>query len=211
LSKAKNCIIGAAAIFIIVKVFGEDTPKPALPPAPVPSSNELQRPVAAEEQEVALGFLQATSPRNSDEPARVSAQHPYVGKSLYASSRVNMRAGPSTSTKVITSISRGATVKVLNYRSGWFSVSYANHVGWVSQSYLSQQSPSTETRPLRAPKIIIPTAPARSAPLRRSGQPVRSAYIGTCDCPYDLMRNGRLCGGRSAYSRPGGRNPICYR
>ncbi len=24
------------------------------------------------------------------------------------------------------------------------------------------------------------------------------------------MRNGRACGGRSAYSRPGGRAPLCY-
>ncbi|RWK45425.1 MAG: SH3 domain-containing protein, partial [Mesorhizobium sp.] len=31
---------------------------------------------------------------------------------------------------------------------------------------------------------------------------------GRCDCPYDLMRNGRLCGGRSAYSKPGGRSPV---
>nr|WP_312795593.1 SOS response-associated peptidase family protein [Tianweitania sp.] len=25
------------------------------------------------------------------------------------------------------------------------------------------------------------------------------------------MRNGRRCGGRSAYNRPGGRSPVCYR
>lgn len=31
-----------------------------------------------------------------------------------------------------------------------------------------------------------------------------------CACPYDLMRNGAACGGRSAYSRPGGASPICY-
>jgi hypothetical protein len=24
------------------------------------------------------------------------------------------------------------------------------------------------------------------------------------------MRNGRACGGRSAYSRPGGAAPLCY-
>lgn len=31
-----------------------------------------------------------------------------------------------------------------------------------------------------------------------------------CACPDDLMRNGRSCGARSAYSRPGGAAPICY-
>lgn len=37
-----------------------------------------------------------------------------------------------------------------------------------------------------------------------------ASYPGNCPCPYNLMRNGRACGGRSAYSRPGGYSPICY-
>lgn len=35
-------------------------------------------------------------------------------------------------------------------------------------------------------------------------------YPGNCPCPYNLTRNGSRCGGRSAYSRPGGASPICY-
>lgn len=31
-----------------------------------------------------------------------------------------------------------------------------------------------------------------------------------CACPYNLARNGSSCGGRSAYSRPGGAAPLCY-
>jgi hypothetical protein len=31
-----------------------------------------------------------------------------------------------------------------------------------------------------------------------------------CACPDDSMRNGRACGGRNAYSRPGGASPLCY-
>lgn len=31
-----------------------------------------------------------------------------------------------------------------------------------------------------------------------------------CACPDDSMRNGRACGGRSAYSKPGGASPLCY-
>jgi len=37
-----------------------------------------------------------------------------------------------------------------------------------------------------------------------------AAYPGPCACPYSVTRNGRSCGGRSAYSRPGGHAPICY-
>jgi pSer/pThr/pTyr-binding forkhead associated (FHA) protein len=31
-----------------------------------------------------------------------------------------------------------------------------------------------------------------------------------CDCPYDRARDYSICGGRSAYVRPGGREPACY-
>lgn len=40
-----------------------------------------------------------------------------------------------------------------------------------------------------------------------------AAYHATghpCACPYDSARNGSSCGGRSAYSRPGGAAPVCY-
>lgn len=40
----------------------------------------------------------------------------------------------------------------------------------------------------------------------------RAYYAGgrPCACPDDRMRNGRSCGGRSAYRRPGGASPLCY-
>ncbi|QJE74898.1 hypothetical protein HHL28_13735 [Aerophototrophica crusticola] len=37
-----------------------------------------------------------------------------------------------------------------------------------------------------------------------------AGYPGNCPCPYNTMRNGARCGGRSAYSRPGGYAPLCY-
>ena len=36
------------------------------------------------------------------------------------------------------------------------------------------------------------------------------SYPGNCPCPYNTMKNGRSCGGRSAYSKPGGRSPLCF-
>lgn len=35
-------------------------------------------------------------------------------------------------------------------------------------------------------------------------------YPGRCPCPFSTARNGSNCGGRSAYSKPGGYKPICY-
>jgi hypothetical protein len=37
-----------------------------------------------------------------------------------------------------------------------------------------------------------------------------ASYSGNCPCPYNTDRAGRSCGRRSAYSRPGGRHPLCY-
>jgi hypothetical protein len=37
-----------------------------------------------------------------------------------------------------------------------------------------------------------------------------ASYRGSCPCPYNVDRSGRMCGRRSAYSRPGGASPICY-
>ena len=37
-----------------------------------------------------------------------------------------------------------------------------------------------------------------------------AGYPGPCPCPYNVDRGGRSCGRRSAYSRPGGYEPLCY-
>lgn len=36
-------------------------------------------------------------------------------------------------------------------------------------------------------------------------------YPGPCACPYNHARNGSSCGRRSAYSRTGGYDTVCYR
>ena len=38
-----------------------------------------------------------------------------------------------------------------------------------------------------------------------------ASYSGSCPCPYNRASNGSRCGGRSAYSRPGGARPKCYK
>lgn len=45
---------------------------------------------------------------------------------------------------------------------------------------------------------------------RRIIQQSIDGYSGRCACPYSTMSNGRSCGGRSAYSKPGGEAPLCY-
>lgn len=49
-------------------------------------------------------------------------------------------------------------------------------------------------------------AQVRQAIIRQS----IASYSGSCPCPYSTARNGSRCGGRSAYSRPGGAAPLCF-
>ncbi|HYP86540.1 MAG TPA: hypothetical protein VEQ59_00265 [Polyangiaceae bacterium] len=37
-----------------------------------------------------------------------------------------------------------------------------------------------------------------------------AAYSGNCPCPYNRASNGSRCGRRSAYSRAGGAEVLCY-
>ena len=38
-----------------------------------------------------------------------------------------------------------------------------------------------------------------------------ASYPGNCPCPYNVASNGSQCGKRSAWSKPGGYDPLCYR
>jgi len=59
--------------------------------------------------------------------------------------------------------------------------------------------------------VAAVAAPMSDAQVRQAIiQQSLASYPGPCPCPYNTMRNGRACGGRSAYSRPGGYSPICY-
>ncbi len=62
-----------------------------------------------------------------------------------------------------------------------------------------------------APGIAKEAGPETDAAIRQAliDQSIAS-YSGRCPCPYNTMKNGHSCGGRSAYSRPGGRSPLCY-
>lgn len=57
-----------------------------------------------------------------------------------------------------------------------------------------------------APAATPTTAQVKQAIIQES----IARYPGNCPCPYNVMRNGRQCGHRSAYSKPGGYAPKCF-
>lgn len=69
--------------------------------------------------------------------------------------------------------------------------------------------------------VLLATVVIFSLPMLAQAQDVGSVkrqmiqqsiqnYSGNCPCPYNRASNGSQCGGRSAWSRPGGRSPLCY-
>jgi hypothetical protein len=83
-------------------------------------------------------------------------------------------------------------------------------------------SPAPVTRPTASQPVTLvdamhvsqnqPQALSDAAIAALIVQESRNAYYATghpCACPDDLMRNGRRCGGNSAYIRPGGAQPLC--
>ncbi|WP_164738419.1 SH3 domain-containing protein [Aquabacter cavernae] len=125
---------------------------------------------------------------------------------MFASTKANVRSSPYTSAPIVSVLDQGEAVETIGEQNGW----HRTPKGWVAARLLTEAKPAKEVL-LAQP---TPTKPAASQPARETrpapGTPIRGSYLGTCDCPYDRKRNGAICGGSSAYSRPGGRNPVCY-
>jgi hypothetical protein len=98
--------------------------------------------------------------------------------------------------------------------------------GPVAGSAAAVPTPSPSNSPTPAAKATLPDKPVGLDSKRKVEAVLTAAAIAAiivqasrdqyhaggrpCACPDDAMRNGRACGGRSAYSRPGGAAPLCY-
>ena len=78
-------------------------------------------------------------------PAPASAPAPAQGPTgtAYTTSELNLRAGPSTSTSVLTVIPSGAAVTTTGQsQDGFSSVSYNGNAGWAYATYLTTSAPA---------------------------------------------------------------------
>lgn len=132
---------------------------------------------------------------------------------VFTTAKVRVRSGPNTKSTALRTIEKGTRLVSRSQKDGWHQVSYENTEGWVRSDYLADRAPEIVPAPDPPPAAIISKPQRRAAePVRvaRTGEAIRAPVTGSCDCPYDRMRNGRSCGGRSAWSKPGGRQPVCF-
>lgn len=149
-------------------------------------------------------------------PALEIERQTVAPKTVYVKAdTLNVRASPSTGSAVLAKLPRGTAV-VPTLRSGaWYGVALTDgSTGWLHGDYLATELPSAPTELMAD---VPSTAPSPARPTYDRDQVVEAiikaslrSYSGACPCPYNTMRNGRRCGGNSAYSKPGGRSPICY-
>lgn len=202
-------------------------PRPTAPPAvgvepdtaPAPGDGP---PVAPAPRMAAV----ETKAEPTEPPATPAALARRAATVNVSSGRV--RAGPSLEARQIGSLPRGAKVAIVGTVGEWLSIEATAQrvIGWMHQSTLALGSAEQPERSRSATagrqgsdtSRPAPAPLATAAPRGPSDSDIRQAIIrqsiasdyGSCPCPYHVDRGGRQCGGRSAYSKPGGRSPICY-
>ena len=75
-------------------------------------------------------------------------------------------------------------------------------VGAIAVLVISSAGPALAREPLSDAQVRQAIIQDSIARYQATGHP--------CACRYNPARNGSRCGGRSAYSRPGGASPLCF-
>ncbi|WP_405030749.1 SH3 domain-containing protein [Pleomorphomonas sp. JP5] len=138
---------------------------------------------------------------------------------MSTTANVRLRSTEAADAPIIRTLKKGTAVEVSASSGDRLKVSVPSLglTGWVHRDYVAEGTTAALVAPAQsaAPKAAPALKAAKPSPpkLRTQpapGNPIRDPVYGSCDCPYDYARNGSRCGGRSAYSRPGGREPVCY-
>ena len=137
----------------------------------------------------------------------VRPQRPVPGV-LSTTSRVRMRTEASVSSKVVTWLEAGQSVRILASTGKWRRVSASGRTGWVHGDYLGRRNEAP-----KRPKMPVakPTQAGRTATTTSGLRPTRAPQGGDCQCPYDLMLDGSQCGEHSAYVMQDATAARCYR
>ncbi|QPC87580.1 SH3 domain-containing protein [Mesorhizobium sp. NBSH29] len=202
--------------------------------SPAPTSGRAERPVRS--QPAASASTNAKQTRTdspSPSPSPPSAPRPSAlvtasikkpdspaAQEFYTVSRVRMREDASRQSRMLTWLEQGAMAKVLERSGKWRRVVVGGQAGWVHGDYLALPDPKAPrpNAPVEHQRTIAAAKPASSEPAKRpslpslfqSGKPARKAQTGDCQCPYDLMINGKQCGDNSAYKMRGRAKEACY-
>lgn len=146
-------------------------------------------------------------------PQSVTAPLASRGRFYVTASTLNVRETPSTSGKVLGTLSRGQQLAATGLQGDWLSVRLTDgRTGWLHSDYVSATPPPVRVvaTPQAGAPAPVASGPPRSEIVRLIIERSIQNYAGSCPCPYNVDRGGRSRGRRSAWSKPGGASPICY-
>lgn len=164
-------------------------------------------------------FAEPTTNGYRGEPAASEAKP--IRRSLYVRGKeVPMRSAPDAKARILNRLPNGMEVGELSRREGWVKIRHPISAveGWMSARRLSEAPPEPDqgkTEEQQQPKPKKTERPGLEvlsdvAIIARLIALDAASYSGNCRCPENTDRAGRRCGARSAYSKPGGREPLCY-
>ncbi|WP_077292066.1 SH3 domain-containing protein [Roseibium algicola] len=195
---------GKREVAAIQKTTPEEPAKKSAPPAkaPAPSPPIAEKVAKPNSPTQTNAFLRQPKPTFAPETMYVDA------------TRLNVRDGPSKTHKVIWTLKNNEKVQVVDRDGSWALLKDDRYQGWVFATYLTPKlgtakaAKNQDAAPLASnPRPGLSDAQIAEILIKRS----IAYYSGNCPCPYNRARNGSSCGRRSAYSRPGGASPLCYR
>jgi SH3-like domain-containing protein len=201
-------LIGIAVIGGMLGLGKKDDPPRSTQPASSYQTSSSYQPAAY--QPSALETSSATPSVVTPPPAPVEPKLRVTGNDIA------LRKGPGAKTAIVDRLSRGTVVVELDRNDGWVKVRHPVTAaeGWVKASLVRADDGNAAkdaTAPEKTPtKIEATKALATSVVVSRILAESRAGYPGNCACPDDVDKRGHRCGGRSAYSRPGGYAPLCY-
>ncbi|WP_156321299.1 SH3 domain-containing protein, partial [Bacillus sp. JCM 19041] len=81
---------------------------------------------------VSADFINLTS--NTD---KASSKAETVNKSGMTTARLNLRTGPSTSDRIVTTLNKGQELTINQKQNDWYQVTIGSQTGWVSAQYVT--------------------------------------------------------------------------
>ena len=199
-------VIGAFVVYAFVRQLGgepelELAPVRVSPPATHTSQPEPPKPSPA------------TQPIRPEPPAPVPAT---PVERFVTGNGVAFRSGPSTADTIIDRFDRGRAIQLLEQAGDWSKVQdgLTRREGWIASRFLGDRPAAKSPEARKSPKppkpVAAPTVSDTTIIARIIAESIAS-YPGSCPCPYNTDRGGRRCGKRSAYSKPGGYAPVCFK
>lgn len=226
----KQTKLTPALVFLIFGIgliasFFHKSEAPSIEPQPLPAANQgvIDNRITVEKTavETIAPMHSITGVAPPEAAQAVAAMARFV-----KGRKVALRSGPGKTFGILDRYDSGRELVVTETDGDWSKVrdGLTRREGWVSTALLSDErpgTPHTDQREQRASKkadtrtgadSVIPTMPqiSDSTVIQRIIAESISLYPGSCACPYNTDRGGRMCGKRSAYNRGGGYAPICF-